>query len=254
MPRYTARHAPRHAAPTRRSGAARATRTALGRPVLATGVAAAVLSTGALAASVSGGTASADTLTFAVDGVTSTTSTEQAKTEQADAVRVAADRSATNAQRSVVAARSAQRQKVKAARAAQAAKVKAAALAKARKAAAERAAAAAQRKRVIANAQRDPKAAARLLMPDYGFSRSQWGCLERLWIGESGWNYKAANASSGAYGIPQSLPGRKMATVGGDWRTNPVTQIKWGLDYIKRSYGTPCNALDQWNARSPHWY
>ena len=243
MPRYSARHAPRHAAPARRSSASHATRAALGRPVLATGVAAAVLSTGALAASVSGGTASADTLTFAVDGVTSSTSTEQTKTEQADAVRVAADRSATNAQRSVAAARSAER-----------AKVKAAALAKARKAAAERAAAAAQRKRVIANAQRDPKAAARVLMPDYGFSLSQWGCLERLWIGESGWNYKAENASSGAYGIPQSLPGRKMATVGSDWRTNPVTQIKWGLNYIKRSYGTPCNALSQWNARSPHWY
>jgi hypothetical protein len=222
--------------------------------VLATGVAAAVLSTGALAASVSGGTASADTLTFAVDGVTSNTSTEQMKTEQADAVRVAADRSATNALRSVAAARSAQREQVAAARAAQAAKVKAAALAKARQAAAERAAAAAERERVIANAQRDPKAAARMLMPDYGFSTSQWGCLERLWIGESGWNYRAENSSSGAYGIPQSLPGSKMGTVASDWRTNPVTQIKWGLNYIKLSYGSPCNALSQWNARSPHWY
>ena len=211
--------------------------------MLATGVAAAVLSTGALAASVSGGTASADTLTFAVDGVTSNTSTEQVKTEQADAVRVAADRSATNAQRSVAAARSAQREKVKAA-----------ALAKAKKAAAEKAAAAAARKRVIDNARKDPKAAARALMPEYGFSQTQWGCLERLWIGESGWNYKAENSSSGAYGIPQSLPGRKMASVAGDWRTNPVTQIKWGLNYIKLSYGSPCNALSQWNARSPHWY
>ena len=126
--------------------------------------------------------------------------------------------------------------------------------AKARKAAAERAAAAAERKRLIANARQDPKAAARVLMPEYGFSQSQWPCLERLWIGESGWNYRAENASSGAYGIPQSLPGSKMATVAGDWRSNPVTQIKWGLDYIKRSYGSPCNALDQWNARSPHWY
>ncbi|MFL6078810.1 MAG: hypothetical protein ACJ714_02665 [Ornithinibacter sp.] len=254
MPRYTARHAPRHAAPPRRSGAAHATRTALGRPVLATGLAAAVLSTGALAASVSSGTASADTLTFAVDRVTSSTSTEQSKTEQADAVRVAADRSATNAQRSVAAARSAQREKVKAAALAKARKAAAERAAKARKAAAERAAAAAKRKRVIANAQRDPKAAARMLMPEYGFSQSQWGCLERLWIGESGWNYKAENSSSGAYGIPQSLPGRKMASVAGDWRTNPVTQLKWGLNYIKQSYGSPCNALSQWNARSPHWY
>ena len=242
MARYTPRHAPRHAAP-RRVGAAHAARASVGRPVLASGVAAAVLSTGALAAALSGGTANADTLTFAVDGLTSNTSTEQSKTEQADAVRVAADRRATNAQRSVAAARSAQREKVKAA-----------ALAKARKAAAEKAAAAAKRKRLIANARQDPKAAARVLMPEYGFSASQWPCLERLWIGESGWNYRAENSSSGAYGIPQSLPGSKMATVAGDWRTNPVTQIRWGLDYIKQSYGTPCNALDFWNSRYPHWY
>jgi hypothetical protein len=242
MARYTPRHAPRHAAP-RRTGAAHATKSALGRPVLASGVAAAVLTSGALAATLTGGTASAETLTFAVDGLTSSASTEQSKTEQEDAARVAADRSATNAQRSVAAARSAEREKIKAA-----------ALAKARKAAAEKAARAAERKRIIANAQKDPKAAARMLMPEYGFSESQWPCLDRLWIGESGWNYKAENSSSGAYGIPQSLPGRKMATVASDWRTNPVTQIKWGLDYIKRSYGSPCNALDFWNSRSPHWY
>ena len=242
MARYTPRHAPRHAAP-RRTGAAHATKSALGRPVLASGVAAAVLTSGALAATLTGGTASAETLTFAVDGLTSSASTEQSKTEQEDAARVAADRSATNAQRSVAAARSAEREKIKAA-----------ALAKARKAAAEKAARAAERKRIIANAQKDPKAAARMLMPEYGFSESQWPCLDRLWIGESDWNYKAENSSSGAYGIPQSLPGRKMATVASDWRTNPVTQIKWGLDYIKRSYGSPCNALDFWNSRSPHWY
>src|SRR4051794_8111579 len=108
MARYTPRHAPRHAAP-RRAGAAHAARSgrsqgtprpALGRPVLASGVAAAVLSTGAVAALLSGGgSASADTLTFAVDGVTSSASTEQIRTDQADAARVAADRSASNAQR-----------------------------------------------------------------------------------------------------------------------------------------------------------
>ena len=242
MARYTPRHAPRHAAP-RRVGAAHAARASVGRPVLASGVAVALLSTGALAAALSGGTANADTLTFAVDGLTSNTSTEQSKTEQADAVRVAADRSATNAQRSVAAARSAEREKVKAA-----------ALAKARKAAAEKAAAAAKRKRLVANARQDPKAAARVLMPEYGFSASQWSCLERLWIGESGWNYRAENSSSGAYGIPQSLPASKMASVGSDYRTNPVTQIKWGLGYIKSSYGSPCNALHSWNSRYPHWY
>ena len=241
MARYTPRHAPRHAAPRRAGGSA--ARSALGRPVLASGVAAAVLTGGALAASVTGGSASADTLSFAVDGLTSSVSTEQSKTEQEDAARVAADRSASNAQRSVAAARSAEREKIKAA-----------ALAKARKAAAEKAALEAERKRVIADARQNPKAVARMLMPDYGFSQSQWPCLERLWIGESGWNYRAENSSSGAYGIPQSLPGSKMASVADDWRTNPVTQIKWGLDYIKRSYGSPCNALDFWNSRYPHWY
>jgi len=213
---------------------------ALGRPVLASGLAIAVLTGGAVVAGLTGGSASADPLTFAVDGLTSS---EQSTTERADAARVAADRSAANAQRSVAAARSAEREKIDAA-----------VRAKARKAAADRAARAAQRKRAIANAQKDPKAAARKLLPEYGFSQADWPCLERLWIGESGWNHKAENSSSGAYGIPQSLPGRKMASVAADWRSNPVTQIKWGLNYIKSSYGTPCNALDSWNARSPHWY
>ncbi|HYN66891.1 MAG TPA: hypothetical protein VES93_08370 [Ornithinibacter sp.] len=242
MARYAARNAPRHAAP-RRVRSAHATRSAFGRPVLASSLAAVVLTGGALAASLTGGTASAESLTFAVDGLTSSASTEQSRTEQEDAARVAADRSATNAQRSVAAARSAEREKVKAA-----------ALAKARKATAEKAARAAQRKRIIANAQKDPKAVARMLLPEYGFSQAQWSCLDRLWVGESDWRWSAENPSSGAYGIPQSLPARKMATVADDYRTNPVTQIKWGLDYIKRSYGTPCNALDQWNSRSPHWY
>ena len=101
---------------------------------------------------------------------------------------------------------------------------------------------------------KDPKAAARQLMPEFGFGAGQWSCLDRLWIGESGWKWNAENPSSGAYGIPQSLPARKMATMGKDYRTNPVTQIRWGLDYIKKSYGTPCNALSKWNSRSPHWY
>ncbi len=67
----------------------------------------------------------------------------------------------------------------------------------------------------------------------------QWGCLESLWMKESGWNERAMNPSSGAYGIPQSLPGPKMASAGGDWQTNAATQIEWGLGYIKGRYGTP---------------
>ena len=242
MARHAPRHAPRPAA-RRRPGLSRADRTAFGRPVVTVAVAAAVLTAGAVAATGNGGTASAGPLTFAVDGVVSTASLEQTRTEQEDAVRVAADRSAANAQRSAAAARAAEVERARAV-----------ALAKERKASAERAARSAQRARIIANAQKDPKSVARMLLPEFGFSAAQWPCLDRLWIGESDWRWSVENPSSGAYGIPQSLPARKMATMGADYRTNPVTQIRWGLDYIKKSYGTPCNALDTWNSRSPHWY
>jgi hypothetical protein len=85
-----------------------------------------------------------------------------------------------------------------------------------------------------------------------GFDSGQMSCLEPLWNRESGWNERAGNQSSGAYGIPQALPGNKMAKYGADWEANPVTQIKWGLDYIKGRYGTPCGA---WSAfQSKGWY
>jgi hypothetical protein len=87
-----------------------------------------------------------------------------------------------------------------------------------------------------------------------GWTGEEWNCLDRLWIGESGWNELAKNQSSGAYGIPQSLPPEKMAVYGSDYLTNPVTQIRWGMDYIARRYGTPCNAYGQWLSRNPHWY
>jgi hypothetical protein len=79
------------------------------------------------------------------------------------------------------------------------------------------------------------------LMPSFGFSTSDFSCVDQIWTQESGWNVHAANPS-GAYGIPQALPGSKMASAGPDWQNNPTTQIKWGLGYIKASYGTPCNA------------
>jgi len=83
------------------------------------------------------------------------------------------------------------------------------------------------------------------MLPAFGFSqKTQWTCLLDLWNRESGWMYDAENPSSGAYGIPQALPGYKMATTGADWQTNPATQIKWGLTYITQTYGTPCAA---WN-------
>jgi hypothetical protein len=77
----------------------------------------------------------------------------------------------------------------------------------------------------------------------HGWSSSEFSCLDSLWTHESGWNYQATNSSSGAYGIPQALPGSKMASAGADWQTNPDTQIRWGLDYISQSYGSPCAAL-----------
>ena len=70
----------------------------------------------------------------------------------------------------------------------------------------------------------------------------EFACLDQLWQKESGWRWNADNPSSSAYGIPQALPGSKMATVGDDWLTNPATQIEWGLGYVSSRYGTPCNA------------
>ena len=86
----------------------------------------------------------------------------------------------------------------------------------------------------------------------YGWGADQFGCLDALWTKESGWNYQATNPSSGAYGIPQSLPGSKMGTVAGDWATNATTQITWGLDYISRAYGTPCAAWG--HSQAVNWY
>ncbi len=82
------------------------------------------------------------------------------------------------------------------------------------------------------------------MLPDFGYNQTtEWTCLLNLWDRESGWVYDAENPS-GAYGIPQSLPGDKMASAGADWETNPATQIKWGLGYIKSVYSTPCGAWD----------
>lgn len=92
------------------------------------------------------------------------------------------------------------------------------------------------------------------MLAAYGWGSTEFSCLNQLWHGESGWSWSATNSSSGAYGIPQSLPGWKMASAGSDWLTNPATQIRWGLDYIDGRYGSPCEAHSQWLGRSPHWY
>lgn len=87
------------------------------------------------------------------------------------------------------------------------------------------------------------KYVARNIMEDeYSWGDDQYSCLNRLWTKESHWNYKARNSNSGAHGIPQALPASKMEVVGTDWRTNPVTQIRWGLRYIDIRYETPCKA------------
>jgi len=93
---------------------------------------------------------------------------------------------------------------------------------------------------------------ARQMLGNYGWSEGQLGCLISLWNHESHWNVYAQNKSSGAYGIPQALPGSKMASAGSDWRTSAKTQIKWGLGYIKGRYGSPCGA---WSFYQKHnWY
>ena len=96
------------------------------------------------------------------------------------------------------------------------------------------------------------QAIARSLMGSYGWGDGEFSCLQSLWNRESGWNYQAQNASSGAYGIPQALPGSKMSSVADDWATNPATQITWGLGYIQGRYGTPCSAWA--HSESVGWY
>ncbi|WP_194420505.1 phospholipase [Microbacterium abyssi] len=94
--------------------------------------------------------------------------------------------------------------------------------------------------------------AARIAAEKYGWGADQFSCLNSLWQKESGWNYQAYNQNGGATGIPQALPGDKMATFGSDWATNASTQIRWGLDYISRAYGTPCSAWG--HSQSVNWY
>jgi hypothetical protein len=90
------------------------------------------------------------------------------------------------------------------------------------------------------------------MLKSFGWSSSQFSCLEPLWEHESGWNPSAANPSTGAYGIPQASPGSKMASAGPDWKTNASTQIKWGLGYIKGTYGSPCAAWS--HEQADGWY
>ncbi|WP_254787022.1 phospholipase [Curtobacterium sp. MCBA15_001] len=118
----------------------------------------------------------------------------------------------------------------------------AAAQAKAEADAAAAAAAEAAAAQAAANTPAGAKAtAASLASSQYGWGSAQFQCLNNLWTKESGWDYQAYNPS-GATGIPQALPGSKMATIASDWQSNATTQVTWGLKYIKDAYGTPCAA------------
>jgi hypothetical protein len=97
-----------------------------------------------------------------------------------------------------------------------------------------------------------PRQIAQAMLGSFGWSSSQFSCLDPLWAHESGWSVSAYNAGSGAFGIPQALPGSRMASAGPDWRTNAATQITWGLDYIKGTYGSPCGAWSHEEATG--WY
>jgi hypothetical protein len=97
-----------------------------------------------------------------------------------------------------------------------------------------------------------PQQIAQVMLASFGWSSGQFSCLDPLWAHESGWSVTAYNAGSGAYGIPQALPGSRMASAGPDWQTNAATQIRWGLEYIRGTYGSPCGAWDHEQATG--WY
>jgi hypothetical protein len=97
-----------------------------------------------------------------------------------------------------------------------------------------------------------PEQIAEQMLSQFGWSSSQFSCLQPLWEHESGWSVTAENPTSGAYGIPQSLPASQMSSAGADWQTNAATQIRWGLTYIQGRYGSPCGAWS--HEESGNWY
>lgn len=177
--------------------------------------------------------ASAATSTAASTAATAFTSTTFAVTQAVTQAATSATRLSSANTVTVVSATKSTSAKAKAK-----AKARAKAKAKAKRVAKIRA----YKARVKKVAKRYPRTAARTMMTTRGYSKAQQNCVIRLWDKESNWRWWADNPSSSAYGIPQALPGSKMASAGRDWRTNPVTQIKWGLKYIKDRYGKPCAA------------
>jgi hypothetical protein len=140
-----------------------------------------------------------------------------------------------------------------------AATAKAAALKSAEQAAAARKAAAKPAQRAqsaqqgaVTTPSGSPEQIAEQMLSQFGWSSSQFSCLQPLWEHESGWSVTAENPTSGAYGIPQSLPASQMSSAGADWQTDAATQIRWGLTYIQGRYGSPCGAWA--HEESDNWY
>ena len=124
---------------------------------------------------------------------------------------------------------------------------KARARAKARAVVAEKKRLAAVKEQGYEDGTTDPRTMARQILENkFGYGADQFSCFDWIIKRESGWNVRAQNPSSGAYGLPQSLPGSKMASVASDWRDNPATQIIWAAGYMKDRYGGPCGAKSYW--------
>jgi hypothetical protein len=168
-------------------------------------------------------------------------------TQQADNAVAAADAAAKKA-----AEEAARKQAAKDAQAKREAAEKAAEEAKKREEAARQAAASRSAERTDFAVQSSYTVAQVKAMAQQIVGAGQFQCFSSIVERESGWNYKAQNPSSGAYGLVQALPGSKMASAGADWQTNPATQIKWGLNYMNDRYGSPCGAWEFWQAN--HWY
>jgi hypothetical protein len=171
------------------------------------------------------------------------TPTRQVAREKADLAALEQDRLVAEAHRAAV--RQAARRRAAARRAAELAAARQAQQKKQQQQAANSASA-------PATPSGSPQQIAAAMLGSFGWSSGEFGCLQSLWNAESGWNPSASNSISGAYGIPQALPGSKMASAGPDWQTNPATQIKWGLGYIKQVYGSPCAAWS--HEQSSGWY
>ncbi len=171
-------------------------------------------------------------------------------TQQADAQAIAADTSAKKDAEEAARKQAADDAVAKQKAAEKAAKAEKEA--KERKEAAEKASRSATRDATTFSVQSSYSVAQIQAMARQMVPSGQFQCFSNIVNHESSWNYKAVNASSGAYGLFQALPGSKMSSVGSDWQTNPATQIKWGLNYMNGRYGSPCEAWSFWQANS--WY